>query len=411
MTQLHHAQQSPQTNLSKMKSLGWLVTFFLIPFGTSTLGFLILFITNLVNTIKQFLSKNNSRKDNSFSKPKIIIWTHRFFLFLLCTMFISAFFSPKPWISLQLTFGGALLIYIFVFASQELGSSNNLSIGPYIPALIIASIIISPIAVVRYFMFHMSRATNVFTDANGLGTTLIVITGYTIGYLIMLGKRWYYLIIPYLLVVLPPLLFSMTRAAWMGFIAMLGFIALFRKKFVLIVIVVVLIAGTVFFTSPQLRDRLISSFSVEDNMGRIYIWQSTARMIRDYPIFGVGAGQYQSLFNKYAMPGSIERNMVWSHNIFLEFWVEFGIFALILFVLILGAILLMGFRLVRTGNPLYQGIFAAFIGVMVHAQLDLPFWRFDHGGGAFWLFFGLIIGFYQHEWQKGHFNNEVEKSE
>jgi O-antigen ligase len=410
LTHFDRAPQSPQGILPKMKSLGWLITFILIPFGTSTLGLLFLLVTNLVHYIKRFFSQDKNRMENSLPKPKIVIWINRFFLFLLGIMFISAFFSSRPWLSLQLSLGAALLMYIFVFTSQELGGADNLSMGPYIPALIIASLIMSPIAVFRFFTLHLDRAVNVFTDANSLGMTLIVITGYAIGYLLMLGKRWYYLIIPYLLLVLPPLLFSMTRAAWMGFITTLGLIALFRKKFVLILIVIVLIAGAVFFTTPFLRDRMISAFSVEDNMGRIYIWQSTARMIRDYPIFGVGAGQYQSLFNKYAMPGSVERDMVWAHNIFLEFWVEFGIFALILFTLILGTILFMGFRLVRTGNAIYQGIFAAFIGVLVQAQLDLPFWRFDHGGGAFWLFFGLIIGFYQYEWQKGGFTRGVDKA-
>ncbi len=410
MTHLNREPQSSQNALSLPKSLGWLITFVLIPFGTSTLGALILLITNLAKFVKKILFHSKNPMDTTLPKPKITIWANRFFLSLFGIMIISAFFSTNPWISLQLALGAGLLIYIFVFCSQELGGSNSLTTGPYIPALIVAGLIISPLAVVRYSVLHMDRATNLLTDANGLGTTLIVITGYAIGYFLMLGKRWNYLIIPYLLLIIPALLLSKTRAAWFGFIAMLGFISIFRKKFIIIVVVITLITGAIFIVSPELRDRLISSFSLEDNMGRIYIWQSTSRMIRDYPIFGVGAGQYQSLFNKYAMPGSVERNMVWSHNIFLEFWVEFGIFALILFSLALGTTLYMGFQLVRTGNPLYQGIFAAFIGILVQAQLDLPIWRFDLGGGAFWLFFGLIIGFYQYEWQKGSFTNGVQKA-
>ena len=75
---------------------------------------------------------------------------------------------------------------------------------------------------------------------------------------------------------------------------------------------------------------------------------------------------------------------------------EFGFIGLILFCVILFSTLYMSFRLARTGNLIYQGIFAAIVGVLVHQQVDLPIWGFDIGG-AFWMLIGLTIGLYRNK--------------
>lgn len=399
----------PLNRIPLLVSIGWIITYALLPFGSITLGFVALLFLQLGYFIKDFITKkenSDTAPAHNYQMPPITIWTNWLFLCLWGIMLISSLFSYKPEVSSLFAIGAGLLIFISVFGGQRLARSNGLLSGPYIPILAIGSIIASLLGVAGYYYYHLDRARNIFCDANGFGTVLIVVAGYTIGYLLSKDKKHSYLVFPYFLLIIPALILTQTRAAWLGFFTLLGFFSLFRKKFFIIFLIIILILGTIFWTFPPLRERLSSSFSVDQNMNRVYIWQSTIRMIHDHPLFGVGAGLYQSLFNKYAMPGSTERNMVWSHNLFLEFLVEFGPLTLIVFIIILLFTLYMGFLLIRTGKPLYLGIVGSFIGVLLQSQFDLPMWRFDLGGVALWLYFGLIIGFYQYEFAMSRNNQK-----
>jgi len=72
---------------------------------------------------------------------------------------------------------------------------------------------------------------------------------------------------------------------------------------------------------------------------------------------------------------------------------------LLVFCAIIALILAMGFRLGRTGNIVYQGLFATTVGVLVHMQFDNTIWGLEIGG-MFWLMIGMILGFYRYDYVK-----------
>jgi O-antigen ligase len=96
------------------------------------------------------------------------------------------------------------------------------------------------------------------------------------------------------------------------------------------------------------------------------------------------------VYSKYVLPGAPEPSAAFAHNLFLQVTAEFGFVGLVVFVAILVRVLWLSWRLARTGNLLYQGIFAALVGVLIHQQVDIPIWGLDIGGG-FWTLVGLVI--------------------
>ena len=114
-------------------------------------------------------------------------------------------------------------------------------------------------------------------------------------------------------------------------------------------------------------------------------------MISDYPVFGVGVGLYRSQFKRYTIYKKAD--VSFAHNLILQVAAEFGLVGLALFLGFIVIVLYMGLALARTGEILFQGMFAVVIGVLVHMQFDNTIWGLEIGG-VFWLIFGIIMGIY-----------------
>ncbi len=69
---------------------------------------------------------------------------------------------------------------------------------------------------------------------------------------------------------------------------------------------------------------------------RIEYWRSTAAMILDHPLLGVGPGRFQSFFARYKLPEASE-TVSDPHNFLLEIWATAGTPALITLLLLLAA--------------------------------------------------------------------------
>lgn len=373
---------------------GWYTFFASVPLGSSLPALLLL----LIHRITQ-LFKKPEKKIDATTSPRVVTWTNRLFFILLGAMTLSAAFSPYPGMAFLQTAGFALLVYVFVFGSQTLGKYEAFIMEKCLPILAVSSVIACIIALIRSYFQRLDRAINLFCSYNGFGTVLILVGGLTIGYLAWRGGKWRYWIIPYLAVVIPALLATRSRGGWFGFAAMLSCFAALNRKLLIILLIVIILAGVIFLASPSLSDRLISSFSLDQNLARVFIWRSTFHMIQDHPVTGVGAGVFPLIYHKYVLPDAPEKEVSFAHNLFLQVTAEFGLIGLLIFCAILAGTLYMSFRLAGTGHLAYQGMFAAIIGILIHQQVDLPIWGFDIGG-AFWMMIGLTIGLYRYKFTR-----------
>ncbi|MEA3485288.1 MAG: O-antigen ligase family protein [Candidatus Aerophobetes bacterium] len=138
----------------------------------------------------------------------------------------------------------------------------------------------------------------------------------------------------------------------------------------------------------------ITDLSYSSNQERIYIWQSSWKMIKDHPIIGMGMGNYLSFYKWYMMPKSKVPDASFAHNIFLQIWAECGIIALISFVGIVLFTLLKGIRLTKSPDSLLKVVglssLAAFVGILIHSQVDCTIYSM-HIGPIFWLLAGIIF--------------------
>ncbi|MFN0020935.1 MAG: O-antigen ligase family protein [Pirellulaceae bacterium] len=69
---------------------------------------------------------------------------------------------------------------------------------------------------------------------------------------------------------------------------------------------------------------------------RLQYWRSSAAMIADYPLFGVGPGRFQAFFARYKLPEASE-TVSDPHNFLLEIWATAGTPALIALLAMLAA--------------------------------------------------------------------------
>ena len=165
---------------------------------------------------------------------------------------------------------------------------------------------------------------------------------------------------------------------------------------------IILIAGSFLLTNPKLNDRFLSIFSLEKegNRTRIHIWQASLNMIKDKPLLGIGLGVFPSVYLDYTPPAADKDDIfAFAHNIFLQIAAEFGLIGLLLFLLAFALTYFLAYKLAKTGNPFYQGIFATLVGILIHQQVDLPIWKTNIGIG-FWLLLGLVVGLYTLEISK-----------
>ena len=111
----------------------------------------------------------------------------------------------------------------------------------------------------------------------------------------------------------------------------------------------------------------------ESNQGRIYIWRESLKSLKNNPLLGVGVGNFPVILYqqvKLAKAGSS------AHNLYLNFAVESGIFALILVVLIFLEILLTILSILKSKLPakmqlLITGIFIYLIWVFAYSFFDI----------------------------------------
>jgi putative inorganic carbon (HCO3(-)) transporter len=170
------------------------------------------------------------------------------------------------------------------------------------------------------------------------------------------------------------IIFSFSRGAYFGVLAgSLFFLAIFLIRLgnagkMAIIGVVLIFLAAVFFQGT-IQSRLASAFNFKEgsNAERIKNWRQAVKIIKNYPLTGIGLGNYASYIN----PALGERSSVYAHNLFLDIAAETGILNGIIFlVLILVAI----WRNISTKNILGLGIASSLVYFLVHGTFDTPLW-------------------------------------
>jgi O-antigen ligase len=142
------------------------------------------------------------------------------------------------------------------------------------------------------------------------------------------------------------LLFTFSRGAWLAIVVACLALAAIRARGRWIVAAAVLVGAAVLvYRGPQTIDALRSGHS-NTVQRRFYLWQSSARMIRDHPIVGIGPDNFLHYYAPrhqlylQCNPGlgymdpraSVEPCLSHPHDEVLDLWLSTGILGLAAFV-------------------------------------------------------------------------------
>lgn len=147
------------------------------------------------------------------------------------------------------------------------------------------------------------------------------------------------------------LLLTYSRGAWVSLAAMAAVLALLYDRriwlvFLLIPVVLLMYHG-------QITERFLSLFSGEDTSTvlRFALWESTAAMIEDHPLTGVGWGAYFRAYPDYNFfVGDTSVIIYHAHNMYLSLMAETGIPGGIFYFLFFFAHGVLAVRLYRKGQ-------------------------------------------------------------
>jgi len=187
----------------------------------------------------------------------------------------------------------------------------------------------------------------------------------------------------FLAISVPAVLVSFSRGGYLALAAIvLALAASHRRRLVLAP--AAMLAGVGLAFVPPIASRLAHevNFSDPNNSltARIRLWSATFRMLRDHPIWGTGLSGFGRSIGPYRN-GQFTEELIYPHNLLLNFWTETGLLGIAAFAWIL----LAGFRLSWQGwhrgpvawRPFHVGVLLALLAIIVHGLVDVPYWKND----------------------------------
>lgn len=226
--------------------------------------------------------------------------------------------------------------------------------------------------------------------------------------LVLITKKWLVRFSFSFLLILTILgmIFTYSRGGWLSLLGGLMFFGILAKeKIVSNLRLLMVVGGVIVFlivlilTKPYSQiNRSISNISAEvlpqtrtvSGELRVTVWQNSARLIQEYPIFGVGPGAFGSVYYVFQRdPWLYASN---AHNYFLEIAAETGIPGLLFFSsLLIFTIYALSKNHTKIKNTtLLTGVIAALFGSFLHAFIDFD-WSYISLFLLFWIFLAFVL--------------------
>jgi O-antigen ligase len=175
------------------------------------------------------------------------------------------------------------------------------------------------------------------------------------------------------------MLLTFTRNAYVGTVAaLIAYLALRRPRGLLLLPPALLL---LFWLLPgPIRDRVRSIGDLEDpsNRDRVSMVKAGGRMIRDFPVFGLGPDMVKPYYVLYREPDAARWRVPHLHNNALQLAAASGVFAALAYLALAAAVLARTGRLLRSGSPhgaapLLAGVWLASVALFVAGLFEYNF--------------------------------------
>ncbi|MBQ4598891.1 MAG: O-antigen ligase family protein [Clostridia bacterium] len=194
------------------------------------------------------------------------------------------------------------------------------------------------------------------------------------------------------------LIYTWARGAWLGFLfAAVVFLLMWNKRTMGLLLAGVLALPMLI---PYLPASIVSRFSSIGDLTdtstnyRVYIWRGSTKMAADYALTGIGIGEeaFNRIYPYYSFAG-IEK-APHAHNLFLQLFIEVGIFGFIIFLALLICLFQCGFSLAKHGADkevrlIGCGALCGVLAALVQGMTDYVWYNY-RVFFVFWLVIGLV---------------------
>jgi len=199
----------------------------------------------------------------------------------------------------------------------------------------------------------------------------------------LMDWRWHMVV--YLSVLIITLLFSMSRGAWMALIMsmLIVLVVIHNSKhnrewsFSTFVMLISVVGLTMLLAGGEVLIQRMSELG-QDAVSRQGIWKITVAIIKDFPLFGVGAGNYQYIYPSYDN-GVVSSYVDHAHNDYLQLLAEQGVVSVMLLGLVIIRCLGSAVKTIRYSHNMISSAFAAsaLLGcsvMLLHGIVDFNFY-------------------------------------
>lgn len=333
-----------------------------------------------------FLVNRLFNKESAPSPPlSLNLFVFVVLLSVLASVYIHAsIIAGLPWIL------AAVAFWITLFTARSLKSQKIITV-----ALLVLGL---GLAVYGVYNFFLLKATSIgiaatFGWRNIYGGFLMLIIPLSLSLMISAKKKLQALILVILSsLVITNLVLTFSQGSWIagtGGIILLLILKrkdLFKKEVLirLLAAAVLVIALTSLLISlhsqlafPEQEQNLAeaASFAEASTSNRLAYWQAALGISQDYPLLGIGLGNYQSVMTQYI-------NNIWSfsvspHNIVLYLLSGLGIFGLLAFLSFLAFVLIKTIRFLKDSqmntweSGLVIGLACSVAASFAHALIDV----------------------------------------
>ncbi|MCF7906329.1 O-antigen ligase family protein [Patescibacteria group bacterium] len=129
-----------------------------------------------------------------------------------------------------------------------------------------------------------------------------------------------------------------------------------------------------FIIQSPIKDKI--NFQDYSGTIRLDMWEETNEMLRDNFIFGSGINGYQEIMQKYHKNNYFDI-FLYPHNLFLNFWVEIGLFGLILFIIIFYKFFKNCYNYKKNNKDYSLFLTISLISLIIHGLVDVPYFKND----------------------------------
>lgn len=157
-----------------------------------------------------------------------------------------------------------------------------------------------------------------------------------------INLKYRLLFVTTILINVPAVIFENTRIVWIALFITYSLIlvcSLKKKKDIYIYIILfILILGVIFYISPESTNRLSTiadtTAQTQSNYQRILMWKSALQMFWDYPLLGIGIGNYHDVIMNSYLTEEFRDIPYHPHNTFLYILAEAGVVGAISYILL-----------------------------------------------------------------------------